>query len=174
MMKSPLAGIRLVGFASVLLAVGCAETPLQPEGEPVFSTSSGAVLLECPINQTQSTSGTIGVLGGILELDGHSVVLPPGAVLLPTRISLTVPASNHLKVQFQAGGSEHFEFLEPISITISYARCTRSNIDRVTLGIWHIDDQNQLLSNKGGYDDKVARRVTATSDHFSNYAVGAN
>jgi hypothetical protein len=163
----------LLPAAAVFLAA-CSDLPLEPAASPSFSSTSGATLLECPVSETTSTSRTIGPLGGVVELDGHRLVVPVGAVLLPVEIALTVPASNYLKVRFTAGGQEHFQFLEPVSITISYARCTRSNIDKRPLEIWHVSEQSELLSRKGGADVKVTRAVTATSDHFSDYAVGAN
>ena len=144
--------------------------PLAPD-VPAFS-SSGATLVECPVAETRSTTGVVGLLGGTISLDGHSISLPAGAVLLPTQIELTVPASNYMEIAIHANGLESFEFNAPVTVTLSYDRCTRSDIDQRTLTAWHIDEATKaLLENMGGTDDKQARTVTFTSGHLSGFAI---
>jgi hypothetical protein len=146
--------------------------PLAPSPEPVLSGTFGATLVECPTDVERSATGIIGPLGGALELDGHSLILPAAAVLLPTEFQLTVPAGNYMQIAVTGNDQEHFEFLAPVSLTIDYSRCTRSNIDKEPLVVYHIEGSSkQLLKNMGGADDKVARRVTIGTDHLSDYAV---
>ena len=165
--------------AAVAVAGGCGDAAgvsriTAPQFEPrLVSSNTPAGLLECPTHITQSTSGTIGPLGGSLTLDGTSLVLPPGAVGLPTPFTLAIPASNYMEVRITAGGMEHFEFLKPVSATISYARCTRADIDKVALTVWHIDPVTKaLLENMNGSDDKSARTVSFGTDHLSGYSIG--
>lgn len=177
--------IRLVGGRLALLSVialgaaGCLDTVTSPVAEPDAgalwsSTSYGATLLECPVDVTRSVSATIGIDGGVLSLDGHEVAIPVGAVLLPTEFTLTVPASNYVEIDVRAAGQEHFDFLEPVALTISYSRCTRSNIDKKTLRVFYIDSaSNAILEDLGGTDDKTARSVTTSTDHLSDYALGS-
>lgn len=147
----------------------------QPASAPVHASSSyGATLLECPIDVTRSTSAEIGLLGGSLELDGHSVLIPQGAVLVPTEFTLEIPASNYVEIDVRANGQDHFEFHEPVALTISYDRCTRSNIEKKTLRIYHVDSASKaILEDLGGTDDVVARAVTTSTDHLSDYAIGS-
>lgn len=156
------------------LAAGACESPdpalLEPDA-PLLA-ASGSTLIECPVSETRSVSSDIGLLGGTIELDGHSMTVPGGALLTPTTFTLTVPASNYVEIEIRAGGQESFEFLEPVSIAISYERCTRSNIDKVELTAWQIDPSTKaLLEHMGGTDDKSERAVTFPSGHLSGFAI---
>ena len=169
---------RISLLALVALAAGgCQDSTVAPTPQPeALRTSStyGATLLECPVGVTRSTSATIGLLGGVLELDGHRLVIPAQALLLPTEFTLTVPASNYVEIDVRAAGHEHFDFLEPVALTISYDRCTRSNIDDETLRVYHLDDGSKaILEDLGGSDDKALRAVTTSTDHLSDYALGS-
>ena len=171
-------------FGSALLAVtvavaGCADAgdSLAPAAEPSSalhgSSSTQSGLVECPVYFSRSTSATIGPLGGTLELDGSSITLPVGAVLTSTLFTLTIPASNYMEIGITAGLLEHFDFLKPVSVTISYSRCTRGNIDKRTLTVWHIDPVTKsLLENMNGSDDKSSRTVAFGTGHLSGYSIG--
>lgn len=146
--------------------------PAAPE-PPRASTTSGALLLECPRATADSTSALIGPLGGTLRLNGHEVVIPLNAVLLPVRFRLVEPASNYMEIQVRAVGQEHYQFLRPVSMKISYARCTRSNIEKRQLRIYHTDETTKaILADMGGVDDKTARVVSIHTGHFSGYTIG--
>jgi hypothetical protein len=167
--------------ASLVLAVmvlsSCGEGPaaerITASESPMTSTSSASTLIECPVDSTVSKTATIDLLGGTLELDGHKLVVPANAVLLPTEFTLTVPASNHLEVDIKAAGEEHFQFEQPVSLTLSYARCSRSNINKKDLKVFYIDAATKaILEDMGGTDDKTSRTVTTGTDHLSGYAIG--
>lgn len=167
--------IRYALCAAAATLASCADgagTLTAPEAASL-ATSTGPTPLECPTAVTRSTTGTIGLLGGVLELDGHRVVIPADAVLVPTEFTLTVPAGNYVKIDVKAAGEEHFQFRKPVSLTLSYARCTRTNIDRETLRIYYVDSQtNAFLEDMGGTDDKAGRKVSTGTDHFSGYLIG--
>ncbi|HYC80889.1 MAG TPA: hypothetical protein VEB65_03825 [Solirubrobacterales bacterium] len=158
--------------AVAVLGTACSDmSPTEPQA-PSFSSSSGPTLVECPTDATRSKTGTIGLLGGTISLDGHSISLPFGAVLLPVSITLTVPASQYMEVDITANGLEHFEFLKPVDVTISYGRCTRTDIDHAPLSVWYIDSSTKaLLEDMGGVDDKTARTVTFGTGHLSGYSI---
>ena len=140
--------------------------------EPQLAETIGSQLVECPTGTTRTTSALIGPLGGTLEVDGHRMTVPAGALLLPTEVTLTVPASQYVEVDIRAGGEEHFVFEAPVEVSISYARCSRSNIERTSLSAWYIDSETKaLLEDMGGVDDKTARTVTFTTGHLSGYAI---
>jgi hypothetical protein len=171
--------LRPLAFPAAALAlVACSEgaqrSPLAPPEAAQLATTTGATLIECPTDTTRSISKTIDLLGGTLELDGHKIVIPEGAVLVATEFTLTVPASNYVEIGVKADGAEHFQFEEPVSMTISYERCTRSNIEKSDLRIFYIDSDNAILEEMGGTDDKTARTVSTSTDHLSDYAIGAN
>lgn len=170
--------LQCVLLAAALLASACtpdAANPVAGPLDPARSTTFGATLLECPVGVSSSTSSLIGPLGGILELNGHRVVVPPLAVAVPTTLTLTEPASNYVEVEVGAAGTEHYEFLRPIALTLSYARCTRNNTEDENLRIFYIDPATKaILEDLGGTDDKTVRTVSTSTDHLSGYAVGGN
>lgn len=140
--------------------------------EPQYANSVNPTLVECPSTASYETTGTILPTGGSVELRGHAVVLPAGAVLTATDIGLREPAAQYMQIDLTADGHDHFQFGAPVTVTISYARCTRSNIDKGPLSAWLIDPATgALLQNMGGVDDKTNQTVTFETDHFSGYAI---
>ena len=168
--------ISALGLAAALLTAACAESekaasPQAPSAALVGS--SGATLVECPTNQTEAASGVVTpLLGGTVAVGGFSITLPAGAVLEPTTITVTVPASRYLEVDIRADGQEHFQFLQTATVTLDYSRCGRGNIDLKPLTVWYIDAATkQLLENMPSVDDKLLRRITFTTSHLSGYAL---
>jgi hypothetical protein len=137
----------------------------------IGGTSSGS-LIECPNAIPTSTTALVTPLGGIVALGGTSISVPAGAVLVPTLIQVTTPASRYMEVDISVPGLEHFLFELPVTVTIDYARCTRSDLDKTPLSAWYIDSETkELLEAMGGVDDKAARTVTFTTPHLSGYAL---
>jgi hypothetical protein len=164
-------GLAILALPALLAACGDEPAPLLSPDEAARSTV-GSTLVECPTSETRSVTKTLDGLGGTVELDGHSITLPLGAVLLPTTLTLTVPASRYMELEITANGAESFDFEQAVAITISYARCTRSNIDQGPLTAWQIDPATKaLIEHMGGTDDKDARALTFGSDHLSGFAI---
>jgi hypothetical protein len=114
----------------------------------------------------------VGLLGGTVQIGATNISIPSGALTAPTLISVTVPASPYMEIDVSAVGFTSFLFQKPVSVTIVYSRCNRSDIDQQPLHVWHIDPvTKQLLEDMGGSDDKTARRITFTTGHLSGYAV---
>jgi len=135
----------------------------------------GAALLACPTRETLSTSSAIGPRGGVLELDGHSMTVPMGAVLGMTTFTMVAPASPYLEIQVTAEGHAGYLFAQPVTLSISYARCRRADLEAKGLRIFHIDSQSrEVLADHGGGDSKLLRRVAAVTGHLSGYSVGSN
>jgi hypothetical protein len=135
-------------------------------------STAGTNLIECPNAIATSSLALVTPLGGIVSLGGTSISVPAGAVLAPTLIRVTVPASKYMEVDISVPGLEHFNFELPVTVTVSYARCTRADIDKSPLTAWYIDGATKaLLENMGGVDDKSARTVTFTTPHLSGYAL---
>ena len=173
-MASNLMPRRVAAALAMALLVGaCTEqAPTEPAAAPLLASHDGPTLIECPTNVTSSATAVIGAFGGSVTVGGSSITLPPAAVLEPTTITVTVPASKYVEIDVTANGAEHFDFLVPATITISYARCTRSDINQKTLTAWYIDSVlKTLLQPMGGFDNKVTRTVTFTTEHLSGYSI---
>lgn len=172
--RRALALLVALGAAGAVAACDAPTPTATPSAPPVLlaTGADGFQPLECPVGTTSTSSGVVGALGGTVTLGGHSIVVPAGAVLGLTELTLVEPASNYMEIAVHANGEEHFTFLAPIAITISYDRCTRSNIDKETLTVWHIDETTgEFLEHMGGTDDKEARNVTFSTDHLSGYVI---
>ena len=165
---------HVAGVVAVLIGMACSDpaaSTLSPRSS-LAHASAGPVLIECPTDQTVRSSAQITPLGGVVSAGGTTVTVPAGAVLVPTTITVTVPASQYMEVDITANDAAHFTFQTPVSVSISYARCTRVNIDKAALSVWYIDSNTKgLLQNMGGSDDKTARSIRFSTDHLSGYAV---
>ena len=166
-LKTPLTR-TLTAAATALLALAgsCKDWP-PPPTEPPPPTATLAV---CPTDQSVSKSASIGLLGGSVSLGGTSVLLPLAAVLTPTNIELTIPASQYMEIGVTANGGSLI-FQRAITVTIDYSRCS-SEIQQKQLSVWHIDENSKaLLENMGGIDNKLLKSITFTTLHLSGYAL---
>lgn len=177
MQDAYLSRFRLLLFlagAVFLAACGELHSPASPEAEPQASLTTDAVsLVQCPTNFTRSTTGTIGPDGGTLSLEGSSVTVPPGAVDEPHEFTVVIPASPYMEVRYRVDDEATFQFDKPVTLTIDYNRCSRSNLLSLSLIAAHIDiDTKAILALfPDAVDDKEERTVTFETDHFSGYAL---
>ena len=166
----------LAALAAVFTA--CSEPGTAPASAPAASIFPDELrkssLVECPTDVTETTTAVLvgGALGEVI-LGGNRIIVPADA--LPVGlwvVTLTAPASKYVEIEATVNGLPGFTFSAPIEVVIDYSRCTRSNIDREPLRVWYIDSvTKQFLADMGGVDDKDARKITFTTDHFSGYAV---
>jgi hypothetical protein len=141
-------------------------------GPDAITASSAATLLACPSTVERSATGVIGPRGGTLGVDGSAILVPPGAVRVPTTFTFVVPASPVVQVDVSAAGVEHYQFLRPVAISISYARCDAAALPGSSLGAWWVDSSTlSQLGVMAGVDDRAHRRITFVTDHLSGYAV---
>jgi hypothetical protein len=170
--------LRALILASALLVSACAEpetgepTALSPLSPPAQLVTQHT-LLECPTSQAWASQGTVGLLGGTLDLLGTlKVHVPLGAVPVLTRFDVAIPASRHMEVAVSAAGLAHYLFQVPVTVTIDYSRCPASVLEKGPITVYHIDEQSKaLLEHMGGVDDRANRRITFTTDHLSGYAI---
>ena len=167
---------RLVGLTSLALAAltACGEptAPASPAAQSPSLLQLGPKLVNCPSQELQVASATIGLDGGEIAVGGTKISIPDGAVLAPTLFTVVTPPSKYVEVQITALGVERFFFEKQVSITLDYGRCTRSDIEVAPLSVWYIEDVTDTpLLPMGGVDDKAARTVTFTTDHLSSYAI---
>jgi hypothetical protein len=122
-------------ITAALLAFGCANDSVTAPATPAVaapdassqtllgtllgtSTTVTPLLRTTPLKTALTTSATIGPLGGILALPGSglTVVVPPLAVKLPTKMSVTALAGSSVAYEFQPHG---IKFLLPLVATQS-------------------------------------------------------
>ena len=164
-----------VAALSLLATLSCGEERatdvLGPSDNAQAAVTPGD-LVECPTSQTLTTQALVTPLGGTVTLGNTSITIPSGALVLPTLIRITIPASRYVEVDVTANALTSFIFNTPVKITVDYSRCTRTDIDRAPLSVWYIDSATkEPLQNMGGVDDKVARSVTFETGHLSGYAI---
>jgi len=166
--------LLLLGAALVLACNEQAPDDVLGPGPDVVTAARDATpqLVACPSTESRSVSKTIGILGGSLEIDGTRVVVPVGAVLLPTTITLTLPASPYMEVDFTANSLQHFKFPVAVHVTIDYSRCDRRALAARPVTAWYIDTPTKnLLELMRAKDDRAARRVSFPTIHFSGYSI---
>ncbi|HYC50705.1 MAG TPA: hypothetical protein VEB19_06315 [Gemmatimonadaceae bacterium] len=168
--------VRAISAAGIAILVACTApeiTGVRGSDEAATRTLSGpANLIECPSSGSVSGSRLITPLGGLLSVGGVSISIPVGALLTNSLVTVTVPESRYLEVDISVEGHEHFIFELPVVVTMSYARCSRSNINLRPLSAWYIDSETKApLENMGGLDNKLLRTVTFTTGHLSGYAI---
>lgn len=169
--------IPQIGLAILLAAlVGCpgdSSSPTAPTRESGPSTSlfSSPALIACPSATTQTNSGLIGPLGGVLSAGGVVVTIPAGALLAPTQFTLTVPASQYLEIDVKADGADHYVFQREVAVAIDYGRCGVPPL-HAPLTAWNIDpDTKALLEQMPTVDAQLTHTVIFSTIHFSGYAV---
>ena len=170
----PLTARLAIGFLGLAALAACSDVT-DPDAispaDPVLA-SSGPVLVECPVEYEISATGRLGATGGAIVLEKHRMALPSLAVVTPTEFRVAARASNYMELEIRAGQAESFNFRKPVTVTIDYSRCSRTNIDKAPLTVWQIDpDTKALLENMGGVDDKENRTVTFTTDHLSTFSI---
>lgn len=163
----------LVTAAILFVGLSCGEPrATAPDTSMSQSGGSSPSLIECPTNETTTTSAVVGLLGGVIKLGGTSITIPSGALTAPTLLQVTIPASRFMEIDVTAVGFTSFLFQQPVTVTIDYSRCARSDLDQQTLTVWHIDPATkQRLEDMGGTDDKASRQITFSTGHLSGYAV---
>jgi hypothetical protein len=175
MRPSALRPLGPVAIALSLAAGACApDAPTAPASgvTPLASAHLAARpgtdgLLACPASSTTSAEAVIGTAGGRVEIDGHALVVPAGAVRKDTRFVLTVPASPVLEIDVSADGRRAFRFHEPVQVRISYARCAEAPAGDL-VGRW-IDGGTRL--DMPTVHDAATQSIVITTEHLSGYAI---
>ena len=164
------------GAAATLFLLAIAscgeERATGPEAAATVLGLGATGLVQCPTDLSFSALDLVTPLGGIVSAAGSSISLPAGAVALPTLITVTVPASKYVEIDVTANNLASFLFDQPVSITIDYSRCSRTDIDREPLEVWHIDPLTKLrIETMESVDNKENRTITFTTGHLSAYAI---
>jgi len=169
---------RLIAPALLLIvALACTDrspTSVAPVAPPPQADLIGSLLgatglLKCSALPYASSTRTIGPLGGSISAGPHTLVIPPGALLAPTTITMTAPTGLGVNaVKFQPEG---LRFAAPAILTMSYSNC--SLLGKILpKRIAYTDDHLNIISYLLSLDNLLSRYVTGKVNHFSDYVVG--
>jgi hypothetical protein len=165
--------LRTLALAAALTA--CSEPTSAPrldESEPNFNESSASGLLVCPNRTFDFAWSIVGRFGGLLSLNGNQVIIAPQSLLSLAFVTIREPISPYVEIEVRVNGREHFDFAQPVTVVLDYSRCPESSLPAGPLTAWQIDPAtNAFIEDMHGVDDRAARTVTFTTDHFSGYAV---
>ena len=166
--------LRLLA-AGLVLATGltsCSslEAPTAP---PAAATSPDlrlpilSGLLACNPQPYARTVQVVGPGGGTIQVGGHSLVIPPGALLLPVTITAEAPSDAVASVRFQPEG---LRFQRSATLTLDYSNCPAGRL-QILKHVAYTTDGLDILSLLLSRDNLLAMRVSADLQHFSRYAV---
>ncbi len=164
----------------VLLACGLAltaacgdRTPTAPPPPAPSASLLGWLLqptglLQCSDLPYDSTTQTIGIAGGSLSVGPHTLVIPPGALLKPTTITMILPTGLGVNaVKFKPAG---VQFVTPAALTMSYANCSLLG-KLLPKRIAYTTDNLQILYYLLSLDNLLSKEVTGKVNHFSDYVI---
>ena len=170
--------VRALAVLVLVLRVSpsCSESPTSspatpapaPEASLIGSLLKPTGLLKCSSLPYAQSTATIGPSGGSISAGPHTLVIPPGALLSPTTITMTAPTGLGVNaVTFQPHG---LQFLTPASLTMSYSNCSLLGL-LLPKEIAYTDDNLNILSYLLSLDNLLSKRVTGKVNHFSAYVV---
>jgi hypothetical protein len=175
----------LLPLLTVALALGGCErvelpgTPSVPE----FSSAGLHALHKVPERVRTATAGStsgaiIGPEGGTIELAGHRLTVPAGAVTRPTRFSMRLVGNGYVEVDLRAaqasaaGGETDVGkrgFARPVVLSLSYAQAqVPEDLSRVVIAWVKPDGTLQPLTSE---HDAQKQSIAAELDHFSGYVL---
>jgi hypothetical protein len=137
-------------------------------------------IVESGPGRPQVVTGLFGVLGGLLNVDGHGLAVPRGAVLRLTLFSMATVAGPVIDVDLNAYENNLLNriltrvglFNRPVTVELSYAQATNvTDPSRLVIVRVHDDGTFEVLPTRV---DRNRRVVTAELDHFSKYAMASN
>jgi hypothetical protein len=161
----------------LLLVVALACTDRNPTSAPAVPAPDASLiggllgatgLLKCSNLPYASNTKTIGALGGSISAGPHTLVIPPGALLTPTTITMTAPTGLGVNaVKFQPEG---LRFITPAVLTMSYANCSLLG-KLLPKRIAYTDDNLHIISYLLSLDNLLSKYVTGKVNHFSDYVI---
>ena len=169
-----------VALPTLLLALGAGCGDMAPtksiEPEPSLAQRAGGQsnvwLAPCGTDVSATASSTIGPEGGVLSAGPAVVFIPPEAVRTPTRFTIQPLAGRTLRVRITARGRDRFGFARPIAVMIGYAHCSRQELLRGNVSVWHVDDATDTpLERMPTVHDRHNATLGFLTTHLSTYAV---
>lgn len=183
-MRSPVRFRPIFALVALGLALGCSEAgaPTSPKTAPppdaslidvvhgLLGVTKGVTdllgdLLVCTLQPENQNSATIGPNGGTINFGPHSLVVPKGALKVPTRITADAVRGYHSRVEFSPSG---LQFAQPATLTLSYAQCAPP---KGAVQVVYMKSDTTITETEPSHDYRDKRWVSATIKHFSSYAV---
>jgi hypothetical protein len=145
-----------------------APQPPAPSADLIGSLLHATGLLSCSNLPYDSTTKTVGIAGGSLSVGPHTLLIPPGALLRPTTITMILPTGLGVNaVKFKPAG---LQFLAPAALKMSYANCSLLG-KLLPKRIAYTTDNLQILYYLLSLDNLFSKYVTGKLNHFSDYAI---
>ena len=123
-------------------------------------------LLRCEPQEYDAEAKIIGPDGGKLHAGDHELVIPKGALLVPTVISVEAPTTSLVEVELQPHGLVFA--VEPV-LTLSYHHCLQPENYRHE--VVYLGERDEVLERLPSRDDHVLDEVKAWLKHFSRYSI---
>ena len=170
---------RLIAAVLLLVvALACTDrTPTSVAPAPVAPAPDASLiggllgatgLLSCSNLPYASSTKTIGPLGGSISAGPHTLVIPPGALLNQTTITMTAPTGLGVNaVKFQPEG---LRFVTPAVLNMSYSNCSLLGI-LLPKRIAYTDNNLNIISYLLSLDNLLSKYVSGKVNHFSDYVV---
>lgn len=183
-MKHVLLRTSLLSLLGVsLLVAGCERSDLPGEAVvPQFAKSGPSSLHKAPGRhapaEVPTAAAVIGPDGGSIELGGHRLTVPAGAVARPTRFSLQLLESGYVEVDLRASqrsksGAEvsvgKQGFPTPVILELSYQHVEGVDRPDALVVAWVKPDGS--LQPLRSTHDASARSIRAPLDHFSRFVL---
>jgi hypothetical protein len=122
-------------------------------------------LLTCQVDETRTTTQTIGPAGGTIFVGSHSLTIPYGALTESVTITATAPAGEHVELALAPHG---LQFERNVTLRMSYADC--GLVRALLLRIAYVDRESlTILEVLPSFPDLWRQRIIGTTDHFSSY-----
>jgi hypothetical protein len=177
-MKAARPLVVVLVVCGLALAAACGERTLTapqsappaaaPQADLIGSLLGATGLLKCSNLPYDSTTKTIGIAGGSLSVGPHTLLIPPGALLTPTPITMILPTGLGVNaVKFKPAG---LRFLTPAALTMSYANCSLLGL-LLPKQIAYTTDNLQILYYLLSLDNLLSKNVTGKVNHFSDYVI---
>lgn len=127
-----------------------------------------------------TVSAIIGIAGGTLTLGGHHLIVPRGAVSVPTLFTLSLPLDPYVNVDLLATVQTLFGILNigergfkvPVMLGLTYSRATNVS-DPSRLFIVYVPNRGAVQRLPSEVDEK-SKTVWAPLPHFSKYCMATN
>jgi hypothetical protein len=172
MHRSPSPIVLRAGLVAVLLGgltLACGQSDIAGPGQPAFATTQvstgSAKLTKCNRQSARIVSRTVDAKGGTLTVNGHQLVIPPGALSQAVTITMKGPVDTIRTVQLLPEGLTFNPLAQP-TLYVNYAGCQHG-----VAGIAYVGDDLGLLAFLPTTVDTVEELLITQLAHFSRYAV---
>lgn len=173
-MRSVRRGLSVIGVV-LLATVGCerATMPTAPNVTP----SSAVVLGDWTLVRTVSTqsstsvSVTIGSAGGTMSVNGHSLMVPAGALTEPLTFTMSTVAGSSVEVSLSAQnqkGAPVTVFASPVQLSLSYSGAKVKNVSALKVAYLV---NGVIVAVQPSEVDKSQKVVRSWLSHFSDYGI---